>query len=1042
LGRFLLSSGVLVWLIAQPAFGVTYYVDAASGNDAWSGRQSTPAGTNGPWRSLGRIATAPLLPGDVVFLKCGAVWNESLRVTASGSAAAPITIGRYPAGCSNKPIIDGAAIVPANAWRHYAGGIYRVTLPVNLIRNAEFDEGTSYWSSWSEAGTQSIASDTTCGTGSTQCLRFTSATGDSIATSSSFSVNGTNSMAIRFRMQAPAGVQVRVSLRRSSAPWDSIGFSTLIDGTGTWHSYSFNASVSSSAGVAHLAFQIPGGAKVVRIDNVRVTGPALSPRRLYAGTRMLLPAHHPNRGHDPRHPQSIFARIAADSDRTSIAGKTVSTYLTTGDDLDLAPNQVLTPGLGITMRTNDWMIDELKIGSVSGNRIYMNAPSTHPLRKDWGYYLTGALWMLDRPGEWFYDASTGNLFAWMFGDVAPPDTRVAHRIVGVDIAGESYVTLEGLHVRSFETGIRMQRTLGARVRNSTITDSGQNGIDAHASIAATIEWNAITNSGRDAISGFEATGGPAADRMTVRGNAIVNSGVRDGAAGNALPVRTYAAVRAGTNALVTANEVRNSAFIAIWTANNSTVEKNFVIKPCLVMNDCGSIYVARQNTAMARIFNNIVMDPVGNLDGAPRDHFTMAQGIYLDDLSSNVQVVGNTVVRADNGVHVHNGSANVIQGNSLYANRRFQLWMQEDSATVRANGDIWNNNVAHNLMFPTSANSSVRHETSRIDTSDFSAYSGNRYSTLLSPRIVDESWAGGSAAYTLTEWQAARKADGSLRNLDAGASQISGAGYTVFRVAGSNLVPNGSFTAGGTGWTTWNASAPHGVGRLEPCPQGACLHYLAGSTISLLSSPNFSLVKDRWYRVSFDAKVAIQGQGITAAIRRGGGGDNGYEPLATSPAVFTGSTAWKRYAFIFKATESVNANDPATRDLGARIDFERIPPGSSITVGNVQLYPLGESTMQTRILVNPTAATRSMDCPDREHDPDLCARFARFSDGGPVYWPQLVGAHGSEIIFSRDPTLVDHDGDGIADSQDACPGTAAGAMTNARGCSYEQSPAG
>jgi len=69
----------------------------------------------------------------------------------------------------------------------------------------------------------------------------------------------------------------------------------------------------------------------------------------------------------------------------------------------------------------------------------------------------------------------------------------------------------------------------------------------------------------------------------------------------------------------------------------------------------------------------------------------------------------------------------------------------------------------------------------------------------------------------------------------------------------------------------------------------------------------------------------------------------------------------------------------------------------------------------------------------------ICDLFCLFENKSGV---KIFNLHGSEIIFSRDPTLVDHDGDGIADSQDACPGTAAGAMTNARGCSYEQSPAG
>jgi len=598
-----------------------------------------------------------------------------------------------------------------------------------------------------------------------------------------------------------------------------------------------------------------------------------------------------------------------------------------------------------------------------------------------------------------------------------------------------------LDIRGFETAVSMQQSLGGRVLGSTLSDSGQNGINAHWSTAAVIEQNTITNSGRDAIAGFLATGGPAADRMIVRDNVVTNSGVRNGSAVHALPLRSYAAIRAGTNAVVSGNEVRQSGYIGIWPAANGTVDRNYVVNACLVLNDCGSIYMNLPNAA-ARITNNIVMDPVGNLDGVPLEHFTMAQGIYLDDFSSNVYVTGNTIARADHGLHLHNGTANVVEGNSLYGNRRTQLWMQEDTSKLRAGGDVWQNRVAGNRIFPASAAASIRHDTLFASTSAFSSYAGNRYSALMSPLIATEAWAGGSAAYTLAEWQAAKTASGVPRNLDVGATQVTGAGYTPFRIAGTNLVPNGSFTSGAVGWTKWNATAPFGTAVLQSCPQGTCLQYVAGGSIGLLSSPNFSLVKDQWYRVAFDAKVGVESQGIAVAVRRGGGGTNGYELLTDAPANFTGSSAWKRYTFAFKATKSVNAADPVTLDLGARIDFESIQPGTTITVGNVQLHPLGSTTMQTQILVNPTAAAKSMDCPDRATNPDLCAQYVRFSDGAIAYWPQSIAPYGSEIFFSRDPALVDSDGDGIADSQDACPGTAAGAMTNARGCSFAQSPAG
>jgi hypothetical protein len=45
-----------------------------------------------------------------------------------------------------------------------------------------------------------------------------------------------------------------------------------------------------------------------------------------------------------------------------------------------------------------------------------------------------------------------------------------------------------------------------------------------------------------------------------------------------------------------------------------------------------------------------------------------------------------------------------------------------------------------------------------------------------------------------------------------------------------------------------------------------------------------------------------------------------------------------------------------------------------------------------------------------------------------------VAAQSAEILYTQEPTLVDSDGDGIADVQDSCPATPAGVAVNAGGC--------
>ena len=73
----------LVFLLAASPWApaADYYVDSSTGNDAWSGKQPTSAGNGeGPWRSFVRLSKAPLAPGDVVHLRCGRTWNETLKL--------------------------------------------------------------------------------------------------------------------------------------------------------------------------------------------------------------------------------------------------------------------------------------------------------------------------------------------------------------------------------------------------------------------------------------------------------------------------------------------------------------------------------------------------------------------------------------------------------------------------------------------------------------------------------------------------------------------------------------------------------------------------------------------------------------------------------------------------------------------------------------------------------------------------------------------------------------------------------------------------
>jgi hypothetical protein len=100
------------------AAGTTYYISRSGGSD-----NNTGTAESSPFASIAKINGLALQPGDSVRFKCGDTWQgEMLRITKSGTAGNPITVGSYPADCADKPVISGS--LPVTGWAGHATNIY------------------------------------------------------------------------------------------------------------------------------------------------------------------------------------------------------------------------------------------------------------------------------------------------------------------------------------------------------------------------------------------------------------------------------------------------------------------------------------------------------------------------------------------------------------------------------------------------------------------------------------------------------------------------------------------------------------------------------------------------------------------------------------------------------------------------------------------------------------------------------------------------------------------------------------------------------
>lgn len=1024
--------------LAAPLPGVTYYVDAVNGQDVWSGRQSAAVGsppTDGPWQSLRTVANRTFQPGDQILLKCGQTWYETLTLNSNGASATPITVGTYPAGCANKPTIEGALTVASQSWTLHSGKIYKAQLPLDLLAERPLRLGTNGWLIWSQNNDATIAASTGCGPSVPPCLLAKSgAVGTSILYSYRFSLNPSQTNHLRFASRAPLGVNYKVVVRRGSEPWDVVGAVQTLVGTGAWRWYSIQVVPGTSLETARIDFEIPPGGVEVGIDDLYMDIQNNPLQGAYVTGAVISEAHHPNLGSDPLRPESVYLRAASDSVANVAPG---STYLNIGSDLNVSSVQAGS-AQRIRISSRPWRLDERKITGFNGTSYSFDAPTSYPVQAQSGYYLLGSLWMLDEPGEWFYDAATKVFYIWMPDGLAPAK-RVLLGVLdtGIDLRGRDNIAVDGLAIRRAGVGVAMAGSSAVQLRNLTIADTAREGIEISNAANGVIEANLIERTGRDAISRSSTV--PLPRTMVVQNNVIAGSGVSVASNGRkSLPITSSAAIQAGVQAVVAGNSISRSSYHGIFVNPGSQVNNNLVQESCMLLDDCGGIYIyGPQNNST--VSSNLVLSLTGNATGRP-DNKTHTVGIYLDELSSGMTLSGNMVAFADYGIQLHDASMNTLQNNLLYGNRNYQLWNVENTKVVNPAGDVFGNNITSNLFIPTNANPGVFQSTDFATTATFGSFSSNAYSTLLNPYVAREKPPTSDLLYTFQGWQGATYAD-SPRNLDPTGRQIAQVGYTSFEITGTNIITNGDLSAGLAGWQSWNQLNPQNQMSVETAGSNRWFKFVAGASSSLFFPGNFSVAQGQWYRLTFDMRTRFDNQRVVVGLKRGGGGLNGYEVLTDSaPQYVFGKVGWKRFTLSFKANKTVNYRDPVTGDYGARIDFQQIQPGEEVYLAKVELVPMRPvgTSLRMALLQNPSSAPVSLACPDQTVAPTACAQYVRFTDGQRVNWPYTMPARRIEPIYTRDESLVDSDSDGIADVQDACPVTSLGEATNSRGCAFSQ----
>ncbi len=319
----------------------------------------------------------------------------------------------------------------------------------------------------------------------------------------------------------------------------------------------------------------------------------------------------------------------------------------------------------------NWWNNIVRIKSIGREtrKVTLAGECSYPIRPGDRYYVQNLLEELDAPGEWYLDKQSSTLYFW------PPDGAVEsgltvyaprQRTILEVGKGTAYVTFRGFTFEYFAgTAISLTDTSHVTIAASTIRNGGDyngSGVSVNGGEENGVVGNDIYEIGSHGVS---IRGG---DRITLTGagnyadnNYIHHAGVfyKQGV-GISLN---------GCGNRATHNLIHDTPRMAImFSGNNLAIEYNHLRHTNLETADTGAVYTGGRDWISSRgtqLRYNYMHDSLGY--GFENGHWVSPHytwGVYLDDNTGGVDVVGNIVARAYRGlIHLHNGRDNLVENN-------------------------------------------------------------------------------------------------------------------------------------------------------------------------------------------------------------------------------------------------------------------------------------------------------------------------------------------------------------------------------------------
>lgn len=334
-----------------------------------------------------------------------------------------------------------------------------------------------------------------------------------------------------------------------------------------------------------------------------------------------------------------------------------SGYLTyeTSSQNTIKDNELTGTWIGgeVAVRKVEWVFDKGVIVAQNGTTLTYSNISGDFGTNGWGYFIQNHPSAMDQQGEWCY--SNGKLL--VYSTSQPINVKYSSVSTLADGNGGTFINID------FEGSNEFSIKGSNKLIGCNVKYSGSFGIYASNSNGIVLDNCTFENTNNVPVLLNSCP------NSQILNSKFINNGIEGQGQGLNVTSLEYSGISLSNcnGTIVQGNEIINTGYNGIdFYSGGYTVKNNYIEKFNTIKDDGGAIYTY-QNTTASTIEGNIIVDGIGAAASRNDIWYVPSYGIYLDDGTANVQVIGNTITKtAAAGIYIHNASNLSIKDNTAY----------------------------------------------------------------------------------------------------------------------------------------------------------------------------------------------------------------------------------------------------------------------------------------------------------------------------------------------------------------------------------------